>query len=320
MGATETINAIKAEIADISIQDCDEVLDKILKAKTVLFFDTGFFEKAAKYSKRAKIIEIIKRMEADITGITIVMSELVLYELRSVDGLGLNPVDADFLKALYDEGFCITILSEENLCDSMDKYIKRSATEKNSQLVKFIYDNKANLTKLCGVIIRDGDFPYIGMLENGYKVPREPNYVAEVISAIIRRKQDRDSLAEELITLALLFLLELPGRTRYMFCTNDYAAITRFNKAMQTSAGSNESRAACVSFLSFVQYAIQEKIFLNEDKQDILRLLRCSVGEEVLVLRDDKLPIHKTWVTLSIESAAERLLNGERFLDMTHKK
>lgn len=240
MEVADIIMNLEKDVEDYFITDQHEAVMAILKAENALFLDTGFISRLAK-SPMENIGDFIKAK------CILIVTELVIYELSEKDRLRINACARTFFKEISEQGFKLVLLKEITLPSQFGEYISKSAFERNRDFVGLLSKNKATLTCLAQAL-ENLPAKYKDIFETDYKVPKDTDFTTNIIRELVSRKQGKDSLAEELIIVCILLIMELPKGGKMFFCTHDHASISRFNKAIQTSLPNVEHMVSAVSF------------------------------------------------------------------------
>lgn len=271
MEVADIIMNLEKDVEDYFITDQHEAVMAILKAENALFLDTGFISRLAN-AHSEKIADFLKGK------CVLVVTEMVIYELSGKEGSRITAYAKIFFKKISEQGIGLVLLKETTLSSQLGEYISKSAFERNRDFVGLLCKNKAALTSLAQAI-ENLPAKYQDIFETDYKVPKDADFTTDIIRELVSRKQEKDSLAEELIIVCILLIMELPNSGKMFFCTHDHASITRFNKAMQTTLPNLEHRVSAVSLYSFVAFLIKMKVLDESDKEQIAIFLRSSYAQ-----------------------------------------
>lgn len=194
--------------------------------------------------------------------------------------------------------------------------------EWNQFLSSVFRTNMAYLTKLGSVIRHVPDFPYQGIVDSSYITTDQAEFVSEVIDFIKNQKKNRDSLAEELICICILFFFKCLGgfgNRNFYFCSNDWPAITRMNKAINASY----SGCACfenIHLFSMIQYMIKETIIGRDDKEEICDAMKNIMGESIVVMIEKEEPFLATEEEMRIGAVINLIFDGRKVAFMGKRK
>ena len=172
--------------------------------------------------------------------------------------------------------------------------------------------NQEFLKKMNGLIRNDRRMPYYGFSECGYNVPADRDYIKDIIVYLKNAKKSKDSMAEELICISLFSIFELThGSTRntYIFCTHDFGAVARMNKAIQTSYPDELKQFKNINAFTMIQYMIKEEIITS--KTQALNSMKKIMGERVKLFIREEAPFPSIEKTIEIEEAVDRIFNKE---------
>lgn len=290
----------------------EKVIKSILQAEKVFFLDTCFVTK----SFNIEAEDLFKAFEKMAGGketlkIVFVITELVLYELKDSSENVLQAKNKMFFEKMKDYGFCLFVLKEETVYENIRPYMNYTIKEWNEIFTTLIHDNVANLSFNC-LVKTDSRMPYFGFSEVGYHVPNDRSFIEDIIVYLKNVKKSRDSMAEELICISLFGIFELTRGSKhneYIFCTHDFGAVARLNKAIQTSYPIMQKQFKTINVFTMVQYMIKEKILTS--KEESQNALKKIMGDNVKLIIREQLPFLSIEKTITIEDAVERIFNNE---------
>lgn len=307
MSVADVIHDLTEDSGALFETEQSEVVDSILKSPKVFFLDTCFVTKSFFFDEKDIFEAFIRLAEGD--GAVFVVTELVLYELKDSASNTLQKKNREFFEHMKEQGFRLLLLKEETVCENIKQYMNYSAKEWNEKFAGLIHDNAAVL----GIVSKtrnDSRMPYFGFSELGYKIPADKDFIKIIIKYYKSLKTARDSLAEELVAISLFFILKLPcvgQRENYIFCTHDFSAIVRINKAIQTSY---PSRAACfktIHLFGFFQYMVSEGILTSaEHAADIMEKV---MGNSVDLIVKENAPFSYVESRVDVKHAVEMVFD-----------
>lgn len=306
MQIEEVISEIRGSVTGLLVQDDKEVIQAILRSRNAVFLDTCFISRMANEKSIEKIMPFFTKMEA-----VFIVTDLLLYEMKDSEGNYLQKNNYHFFECMKKAGLTVVLLNESNIFQMLSEYVKYSDYERNSLLVKALNENVANLTKLSQLIMKDKNVDDI--FAEGYIIPKSKDFVTNFIDGVKSRKSNQDSLAEELISLCVIILLGLPGKTKYYFCSNDLAAQVRYNKSIYTSCLASIGRAETMNTFTIIQYMIKESLLKRTDEEWIVGALKDSIGEAPIVYERKELPGQSCELKIQIEDIVKRCFEGECF-------
>jgi len=321
MTVEESISDILSSLNDIFETDQEEVIKHILRAEKVFFLDTCFITRLF-YIQPEKVFNAFERIAEgrEKKKAVFVVTELVLYELKDSKTNRLQDNNKRFFDKMSEYGFCLLVLNEESICSNIRPFLTYSNKKWNKLFSGLIHDNIANL-HFNGLVLKDKRMPYFGFSEAGYSVPGDGDFIKKIILYLKNTKTNNDSMAEELVCTSLFSIFELihgSNRTEYIFCSNDYSAIARINKTIQTSYPDMQKQLKSIHMFSFVQFVVSEGIVNSKD--EVLRILRKTMGENVKLIINEKLPFASAERIVMLEEAVEMLFDGEQIQLVGSKK
>lgn len=313
MSIVDCISEIISSLGNIFETNQANVITSILQAKKVVFLDTCFITKSFNIGTEY----LFKAFEKIAGGkkppkIVFVITELVLYELKDSATNVLQAKNKEFLEKMSDQGFVLLLLKEETVYENIRPFMSYPIEKWNEIFATLIHDNVANLS-FNNLVRTDSRMPYFGFSKIGYHAPSDSNFIKDIIVYLKNAKRSKDSMAEELICISLFSIFELTHgsmRNEYIFCTHDFGAVARMNKAIQTSYPNMQKQLKTINVFTIVQYMISEEIITS--KEESLNALKKIMGDKVkLIIRED-LPFSSIEKTITIEEAVEKIFNNEQ--------
>lgn len=314
MTIRETIDQIEVSLGGLFVQEQVEVYKLILKTRNIIFLDTCFITRLIYFGNPEYFSNAFERLAGGKTkeDIVLVITELVLYELKDSQEPVLQKNNYEILKRIKESGFSIVVLRESEVCDNIGNYINRKPLIWNEFLVGKLRDNKANLTYLSRIIMTDKTIGFSNLFEEEFVIPKQKRFINNLIEKVEERKSSRDSLAEELVGVVMFFLFELikdSNRNIVYFCSNDYAALTRMGKVIQEAYAICNVEYIPLSTFTLAQYMVKEGIIESENW--LLELFGHTLSEKITVLVKKEIPYHETEVEITREEAVDLILEGK---------
>ena len=311
----ETINEIKNSLPEIFIVNQEECYKKILRANNICFLDTCFVTRLIVLAEKFDIYKAFEEMAQgrDEEHIVFVLTGLVLYELKDSKESVLQAKNLKLFKSINANGFTIVVIDEETVCENINNYLGKPKVEWNTLLIRRLIENKANLSKLFSVMSNSGDAIQVAISDGSVRTIKEIDFIVRLISAVKERKNDKDSLAEELVAVSLFFILELikdSNRNAIYFCSHDLPAIDRMNKVCKTSFDEVTTPIKAVSFFTFVNYMVERGCV--PDKEALAEVLRKTMAPAISVLLLDDSLVQNTFEKMSIDDVADKMFSGVR--------
>lgn len=313
MTIAECISDMLSSIGDIFETNQEKVIKDILRAEKVVFLDTCFITKChnLKAEKTFEAFEMIAEGR-DNNKIVFVVTELVLYELKDSAANELQAKNREYFEKMSNYGFTLLALKEESVCDNIRPFMSYSNKKWNEVFAGLIHDNVANLS-FNRLVRTDNRMPYFGFSENDYNVPADRDFIRDIILYLKNAKRNKDSMAEELVCTSLFLILELThgsGHSEYIFCSHDFGAIARMNKAIQTSYPKMQEHFKKINVFGLVQFMIKNEIITYKD--EAAEALRKIMGPSVRLIIGEDVPFAPTEKEISVEEAVEKMFDGER--------
>lgn len=314
MSVRNTIDQIELSLENHIVQNQTEVYKLILKTRNIVFLDTCFITRSIYWGNKSHLSQAFIKLAGGKTkdDIVLVTTEMVLFELKDSESDALQKRNEEFFRELLDAGFTVVVLKEEEACENIGAYLNRSSFKWNEFFVEKLRENKANLTFLSRLLETDKIINFSNIFEDEFVIPSTKGFINSVIAGVESRKGPRDSLAEELIGIVIIFLFELikdSKRNVIYFCSNDYAALCRMGKVVQETYSINFEKYIPLSIFTLAQYMVRERII--EDKDELLRLFENILAKKTKVFVEKKIPYHETEIEVSREELAELIFAGE---------
>lgn len=312
MTIKDCISQMISSSGNIFETDQERVIASILQSENVMFLDTCFITKSSHIEKEG-LFEAFEKIAGgkEKQKIVFVVTELVLYELKDSVSNVLQVKNQEFFEKMIEHGFCLLLLREETVFENIKTFMRYSSEKWNRIFSTLIHDNIANLS-FNGLIRNDRRMPYYGFSECGYNVPADRDYIKDIIVYLKNVKKNKDSMAEELICISLFSIFELThGSTRntYIFCTHDFGAVARMNKAIQISYPDELKQFKNINAFTIIQYMIKEEIITS--KTQALNSMKKIMGERVKLMIREEAPFSSIEKTIEIEEAVDRIFNKE---------
>ncbi len=249
MYSKHIIGELRDDINEYVICDMIEGLKVILRSEKALFLDTGFVSRVGAQEWGAKGERIIKEAlgEAEPNNSVCIITELVLYELKDSQKNAVQQHNRDLLYHLHKSGYRIVILCEEKLAELTREFLTINSKEWNISFVSKIDMNKAYLTTVKRLL--DMHPNYKGIFDYEYRIPIKASFVSELIMWLKDNKKRKDSLAEQIISLCILLLLDLPSKTEYVLCTKDKNAAVNLRRIIGLSYPDEAHRVSAFEML-----------------------------------------------------------------------
>lgn len=317
MTKQDSINEIINCLGDAFVVDQDQVAGLLIKTKAKIFLDTCFVSKLHSVTKEELLTgfrayaEEHSLSESDVI---FVITSMILYELKEGEKNQLDSFAKQLLEFFIGNGFRVVILKEEDIPRQIRKYINSSTKEYNKEFVHIMRDCSISLTRLSKRIKSDKSLSFQDILEMATPIPQETNFVEKYLMEIKELKMNKDSLAEELISISILMYskiwnLQKKTNPTVIICTNDYDAAIRMQSSFKAGLDKTVISFKKIYAFTLVQYLIQKEVLTDvENSKEIMKKM---VGEEVLVLEKEEPPYGTFDTVEKTDSIVERIFNGE---------
>lgn len=249
MYSERIIEELRNDISEYVVGDIIDSLKVIWRSEKALFLDTGFVSRVGAqgwYECGERTINEALGGVATENSVCI-LTELVLYELKDSQKNIVKHHNRNLLYHLHKSGYRIVILCEEKMAELTKEYLTVNSKEWNESFVCRIDMNKAYLTTIKCLFDMHPDYKEI--LDYGYKIPVKATFVSDIIKWLKDNKKHKDSLAEQIISLCILFLLDLPSKTEYVLCTKDKNASVNLKRIVGLSYPDEAHRVSAFEML-----------------------------------------------------------------------
>lgn len=298
---SDDIALLKLTIESIAETDEEKIKCYLFRTDNLLFLDTCFITHQNCLENVSYSYEILEELcgGTDLKHVLFVVTELVLYEMRDKDK-GINEKSFSYLKGLSEYGFTIVLVKEENILNMVSPYISKSAKEWN-----YLFWDKLNNSK-----------PYLKRImcmadACRYEDKFDSNtFIHNFLCDIKETKKSKDSLAEELIFVYMLFLLELIGnssRKHIYFLSDDYPAITKLQKALNITNKNQSGNYEAISSFSLAQEMVRCEKITSVSKVEAFLIKTMSEPFHVLINKQP--PYQPTEAIVSAHEVADYVVN-----------
>ena len=287
------------DISEYAEIDEKKVVATILKSSIAFFLDTCFITRL-RLLKEDKRYSYFSKFVDEGEDICFVITGMVLYELKDSQEDKLQKDNFAVIRELNRQGFKIVILLEEKVVGCLKDYIGYSATEWKRIFDETISNNKPIFRKTSSVLATDKELFQYRKCGINYE------FIEKMYFGIKRRKESKDSLADELIMICFMLFLELPGRTKYCYCTTDYSAIVNLNKLIDSSSRIYSDRIERLDFFCLIKELYLKDDLTVDDQKWIVTFMNNCFGEKVYITQtrgDGFVPVTEI---ITVESLVER--------------
>lgn len=315
MGKIQEIEELVASIDDLVITDESKICCYLFQTNHLVFLDTCFVTHQSGYQRQTEVYEAFGKLCAgtDVKDVVFVLTEMVLYEMSQQSTGQIYEQSRTFLRGLKDFGCTIVLVKEENVLHMVTPYVQRSAEEWNAFLMEGICSNKALWTSIIGKT-KNPEFAFCDVFSLVGTVPREREFVHDFIVALKEHKTSKDSLAEELIFLYIIFLRVLLGdakRKHMWFLSDDFSALARMKHIFENLEDGAWRNYEGIHSFRFVQY--MHHLGMIQSKEELLGYLSSFMSEKVTVFVEKEPPFHPLRETKTLEECVDLIYeHGER--------
>ena len=291
-----------SEIESAVVTDIDEIKRVFFKAEQVLFYDACSFQRHSNLKEKEKHILI---RYFDDRGIAIYLTRCILMEL-SGDHHILDRKIIEYINELKNSGVSVILFDEEytysilsecfSTIERINEYLMWAVRMAKSPTGTVIGTLKLN-AKLNAEVIE------------GKKLKTSDLY-QRFFSAVRDHKEHEDNLGEELISICVYLLSNLPGIPDGKLCvlTDDKGAASQIDSAVRkTRQEYRGSKIIIFSTPKLIQHMYREGVELSEN--EIVNILSQGVSEKIVIMgiTDYDLRVNNK-IALSCRELAQKIM------------
>lgn len=255
------------DFKDYLVCDKVEVLKDILAREKCFFYDTCSIQHHSNSDNRQYIIDYLKSKKA-----TIILTRTVLMEL-SANSFDIHLVQIQYFKELHKNGIKVVLFNEEYVYDCLKEVFNKNNEELNLLLghaVKEISKHKGKTYQILNDMDKDLAIKIKG--SNPGKSQLFTTFFEEARS----KKEEHDSLAEELIFICIIILTSIPylsDNIKYIFFSNDLATRTKMIALVEYIFKHHRKKESYqLTTATMVYKMYKENILINKEKMvEIMR-------------------------------------------------
>ena len=285
--------------------------EKILKAEKIVFLDTCFLSNMKKIDKNTRE-EMLRTINKDGETIVFVITELVLYEASDLRVNCVQPYVVELVNSVVESGSDVVVLCEDTTAAFFSQYVSRNVEWWNSTFFNRVIENRMFLNKTAG-LMQSLTKCVGGEARLTTTNRKDASFIPRIIAAIKETKENKDSLAEQLICVVMFFLYEgfnFSNKSIY-FCSVDNAALASVRHAIVNSYDKNQIHYENIHFFLLLQYMVQQG--LVTDKEKLLSYMKKTLPDFVCVVERKKLPFQEMEEVLTLEQITEGLFEGKTY-------
>lgn len=318
MGKIQEIERLAASIDDLVVADESQICCYLFQTRHLVFLDTCFVTHQGGYPRQPEVYEALGELcgGTDAKDVVFALTETVLYEMMQHDTGEIYEQSEQFLRGLKESGFTIVLIKEENVLHMVMPYVQRNAAEWNDFFVQNIRSNKAAWTAIVGKT-KNPACRFYDVFSSSHDTSVRRDFIHDFIVELKEHKTTRDSLAEELIFLYILFLRVLLGDAKkksVWFFSDDLPALVRMNQIFGGLAEGEHRNYEGIHSFQFVQY--MRRLGKIESKQELQEYLSGFMSEKLIVLVEKEPPFQAMQEVKSLEECAELIVEEHRNLTL----
>ena len=291
-----------SEIESAVVTDIDEIKRIFFKAEQVLFYDACSFQRHSNLKEKEKHILI---RYFDDRGIAIYLTRCILMEL-SGDHHILDRKIIEYINELKNSGVSVILFDEEYTYSILSECF--STIERiNEYLMWAVRMAKSPTGTVTGTLKLNAKLN--AEVIEGKKLNTSDLY-QRFFSAVRDHKEHEDNLGEELISICVYLLSNLPGIPDGKLCvlTDDKGAASQIDSAVRkTRQEYRGSKIIIFSTPKLIQHMYREGVELSEN--EIVNILSQGVSEKIVIMgiTDYDLRVNNK-IALSCRELAQKIM------------
>ncbi len=204
-----------ADIKDYLIHEKEEVVNSFLCGVNYFFYDTCSIQHHSNSENRGYIIEYLASKKA-----TIILTRTVLMEL-SPNTSTIHRTQIQYFKELHNRGLKVLLFNEEYTFACLRECFNIPLAELNALLGFAVREISSYKTKIYEIMNAIDSRTAINIKGNR---PERKELFSRFFTEARARKEEGDSLAEELMFICIIILTKIPSQSRFVFFSNDLSA------------------------------------------------------------------------------------------------
>ena len=272
------------------------------KQQKLFFYDACALRKHAALSRPDPLISFFQK-----NACVVVITRSILMELAST-GQTLQSGCISYIRALHGAGIMVVVIYEEDIF-SLLEHCYSSTLQINTFLFRAV-----SVTKLAtGAIestLNNTPFLFQNLFVN---LTADRNLFRLFFSSVRRNKEPDDNLGEELLTVCVHLLANLPSCRNYQFIvlTEDKGALFLINKALQNSyTHLKQHRFSAVTTPRLAQHLYSNGILSTQEQ--VQKLLSANLqGDSIGILGSGPYHLAPQRMTLSPAELAQKIISPD---------
>lgn len=156
-----------------------------------------------------------------------VLTPLLVYELQGGAGTQMNCEKVEYLRQLRDEGACIVYMPEADIIKAVHQKYNARWGDINRNLCQKVKELAIRFATI-GTILRNETCTYRKYIFTSQCSPESDRFSESLFTELYKNKTSKDSMAEELIAIVSLYILEVMAEEEKLcirFFSDDIAAV-----------------------------------------------------------------------------------------------
>lgn len=194
------------QLEDIVLRG-NNAMQKVMCASDIAFLDTCLIARHYGMKNpqqwRKAILSLVSGSRT-----VFVLTPLLVYELQGGAGFQMNHEKVEYLMQLRDEGACIVYMSEADIIKAIHQKYNAKWEDINKGLCQKVKELAIRFATI-GTILRNKTCTYRKYIFANQFPPASDRFLEDLFTELYKNKTSKDSMAEELIAIVSLYVLEV---------------------------------------------------------------------------------------------------------------
>ena len=280
----------------------EQLVQEIIIANQCYFYDACSFRKHAHMEHPEYVFDFIKKYDG-----VIIITRCILMELASHSGI-LNSEYIEYIKKIHSAGIRVLILYEEDLFDVLNLCFTTSAVINNylSWAVKTV----KRPTSTIASVLKTNRNLLDDIMENNVT---DRTLFERFFREVRANKESGDNLGEELITICIHLLANIPENYNYKYVvmTDDKGAIGLINKAAYNVLTHRGVRAFSALSTTRLAQRLYEENMVSQ-KEQVEKVISVGVIHNmVTIFGSEEFDLEAKEKTMTCRELAEKIVRNK---------
>ena len=271
--------------------------------KPIFLYDACAFIKHAQFSHPEPLFLYLKQKNA-----LVVITRCILMELTSSDGC-LQAKHTLYFQKLHQSGVSVAILYEEDLFSILEQCFSSSGVL-NQYLSLAVKHTKSSVSTVFSTINNDEKLRQV-LVRNHTDEHSVYRYFFQTVR---KNKESQDNLGEELLTICVHALSNLPNCQKYQFLilTEDKDAIRNIERALANSQQHlNRTCFTVMSSSRLIQHLYSGKLITTQSQIEELLSAGNAANSLIKIYASGRYDLSPKELTLTASELAQKIVSPE---------